>query len=202
MTIKIEGNHSQAHLFEELPVEASSFRPLTLGRSTGELAQTIQEKGWAFLKVTGKSMFPWIREEDIVFLRRAKIKDIARGDVVVFEKSGTLCVHRVLSVEGNAAAEGGIDVALITKGDATADSDDPVSADEFRGKVEFVYRRNREIRIARGWRKYLGKFLAFVSPATPWWKPATSLLNRESTRCVPQGVPRFEAHRPSEHSAD
>ncbi len=201
MTTKVEEDYTQAHLFEGLPVEASPSRLLASDRSTVELAQAIQEKGWAFLKVSGKSMFPWIREEDIVFLRRAKIKDIARGDVIVFEKSGTLCVHRVLSVDGN-AAEGGTDVALITKGDATADSDEPVAADEFRGKVEFVYRRNREIKIARGWRKYLGRFLAFVSPATPWWRPATSLLDREAARCKLLGVPRFEVHRPSEHSAD
>ncbi|MFZ0638878.1 MAG: signal peptidase I [Candidatus Acidiferrales bacterium] len=201
MTTKVEEGHTQARLFDELPVDARPSRPLTSDRSVVELAQAIQERGWAFLKVSGKSMFPWIREEDIVFLRRTRMKDVARGDVIVFEKSGTLCVHRVLSVQGD-LAEGGMDVALITKGDATADSDEPLAADEFRGKVEFVYRRNREIRIARGWRKYLGRFLAFVSPAASWWRPATSLLNREATRCEPLGVPRFEAHRPSEHSAD
>jgi signal peptidase I len=201
VTTKIEEDHTQARLFDELPVEANASRPLTSERSTVELAQAIQERGWAFLKVSGKSMFPWIREEDIVFLRRVKMKGIARGDVIVFEKSGTLCVHRVLSLDGDAAQEDA-DFALITKGDATADSDEPIGADEFRGKVEFVYRRNREIAIARGWRKYLGRFLAFVSPAVSWWRPAASLLHRDAARCEPLGVPRFAVHRSSEHSAD
>lgn len=201
MPTKIEESHAQAHLFEGLPIDARPSPALTSDQSTAELAQAIQRRGWAFLKVSGKSMFPWIREGDIVFLRHAKIKDIAPGDVIVFEKSGTLCVHRVLSVDGDAAQEGA-DFALITKGDATADSDEPVAAEEFRGKVEFVYRRNREIGIARGWRKYLGRFLAFVSPALPWWRPAASLLNRDAARCEPLGVPRFEVHRSSEHSAD
>ena len=145
-------------------------------------------------------MFPWICEKDVVFLRRVRVADVVPGDVVVFERNGALCMHRVLSADSG-AAEAGAHVALITKGDATADLDGPVSTDEFRGKVEFVYRRNREIGIDRGWRKLFGNFLAFVSPATRWWRPVASMLSR-STRCEPLGVQAIEVRRPSENSVD
>lgn len=201
MTTKIQENHSQAHLFEQLPVDNHQTRHLCSGRNAPQFAQEIQKKGWAFLKVSGWSMFPWIREGDVVFLRHTKINDISRGDVIVFEKNGILCIHRVLSISGN-ATESNIDAGLITKGDAALDLDEPVSPAELRGKVEFIYRGSKEIKIARGWRGRLGRFLAFASPTTRWWKPAASLLNRKTARRELLGVPRFEVHRTSEHSAD
>lgn len=199
MGTKTEAVQAQTHLFEKVSVAAQPHRQFS-GESTAEFTEAIQKKGWAFLKVSGKSMFPWIREDDIVFLRRVALQDIVRGDVVVFERNSVLCVHRVLSVKSEAhAAEN--DGALITKGDATADADAPIFPDEFRGKVEFIYRRKREIQIARGWRKYFGKFLAVVSPAVRCWRPLTT-MGREASRCEVRGVPHIEVHRSIENSAD
>jgi signal peptidase I len=201
VTIQLQEGHAQAQLFENRPATAVNESRSNPVRSAGQLAKAIQEKGWAFLKVSGKSMFPWIRERDVVFLRRARMDTIASGDVIVFEKNGLLCMHRVLTVNGN-PGEPNDNVALITKGDATADADAPVSSQEFRGKVEFIYRRHREIGIATGWRKLFGKFLAFISPATRWWKPAATFLNRDAVRCEVLVTPTIEAHRPSGQSAD
>jgi hypothetical protein len=196
---KTEAVQAQTHLFEKVSAASQPHRQFP-GESTAELTEAIQKKGWAFLKVSGKSMFPWIREKDILFLRRVAMHDIVRGDVVVFERNSTLCVHRVLSVNRDpAAAEN--DGALITKGDATADADAPILRDEFRGKVEFIYRRKREIQIGRGWRKYFGKFLAVVSPAVRWRRPIAA-MGRNAARCEPRGVPQIEVHRSIENSAD
>jgi hypothetical protein len=207
VTAKTEKNHLQTHLFERSPVDDTrspvndtQSRQRCADRNTVELAETIQKKGWAFLRVSGKSMFPWIRPDDLVFLRRVRPDDVARGDVIVFEKSGTLCVHRVLSLQSGAAGESA--VAFITKGDATTDADDAVSSAEFHGKVEFVYRRNREIRIATGWRKYFGKFLAFMSPATRWWKPASSVLMGDAARCELPSIANVETRHSAGNSSD
>ena len=146
-------------------------------------------------------MFPWIRPRDLLFLRRVALTEIERGEVVVFARNGVLCVHRVLlavaDTQGREVAP-----ALIAKGDAVADRDEPVTAAELLGKVEFVYRRNREINISTGWRRYLGKLLALVSPMTSLWRPAASRLNHMVVRCELFPVSRVEAHRSVEHSAD
>lgn len=200
MATKPEAVEAQAHLFETASRRDDQPEGLSGERSRARLAGTTGIRGWAFLKVSGKSMFPWIRPDDIVFLRHVAMGEIVPGDVVVFERSGTLCVHRVLSWNPAASApvSGG---ALLTKGDATADADAPVFADEFRGKVEFVYRRNREIQIARGWRKYFGKFLAMISPAVPRWRPIAA-MGRDAARCEPRRVSQVQARRSLESSAD
>lgn len=200
--VLIEANamHSQAHLPGTDPVSDSGFDHPCSSR-TADVTETMRKRGWVFLKVSGKSMFPWIRESDIVFLRHMGICEVGRGDVIVFEKNGMLCVHRVLAIRGD-VRQGANDISLITKGDATADADSLVSSDEVLGKVEFVYRRNREIRIASGWRKAFGRFLAFLSPTVAWYRPflshpSSALLRRES-----HPLSRIDVRRSSENSVD
>lgn len=138
--------------------------------AAAEVAAILSAKSRAFLKVSGKSMLPWIRPRDVVFVRRSEISAISRGDVVVFERDGRLCIHRVIStrVSGNDARS---TVALITKGDSVAAADEPVFAEHLRGKVEFLYRRGREIRLDSACRKMFGKLLAKISPASRFWLP-------------------------------
>jgi len=153
----------------------------------------LQSKGRAFLKVAGKSMFPWFRPRDIVFFRRADFKFLSRGDVVVFERDGRLCMHRVLSLRISGDRESGSSSA-ITKGDAVADADEPISAREFRGKVEFLYRKGREIRLELLGRRLFGKFLATISPATRFWlSPFCRIKNHfddvTASNCNPENQP-------------
>lgn len=177
---KTDVMHTQAQVFKSLSArDMASSGPHS--SCAAEVTVALRKRGWAFLKVSGKSMFPWIREGDIVFLRYTGMREICRGDVVVFEKNGTLCVHRVLAIRGKGSqVENGI--SLITKGDATVDADSPVSRGEFLGKVEFVYRRNKEVRIASGWRKTFGRFLAFLSPTVAWYRPLPSKPTGSSAR--------------------
>lgn len=199
MGTKTDVMPTQAQLFES-PSVKESVSYGSCSSCAAEVTHTVQEKGWAFLRVSGKSMLPWIREGDIVFLRRTRIFEIARGDVVVFQRNGTMCVHRVLAVRRDVSQDAS-NVSLITKGDATADADAPVSSDDFRGKVEFVYRRNREINIASGWRRHVGKVLALLSPGTSWYRLFSSKGSSASVRGERPLSP-MDAQRSSENSAD
>lgn len=134
------------------------------------VSKLLRSKGRAFLNVSGKSMFPWFRPGDVVFVRRADFSRLSSGDVVVFERDGRLCMHRVLSFRISAGREPG-PLSVVTKGDAVAEADEPMYTQDFRGKVEFLYRNGREIRLGSAWRKLFGKCLAVVSPASRFWMP-------------------------------
>lgn len=200
MGTKTDITPTRAQLFENPSLKDGVSRGPRSNRAA-EVSQTIQKRGWAFLRVSGKSMFPWIREGDVVFLRRAQMLEAVRGDVVLFEKNGVLCVHRVLAVRGTAEQDGH-HISLITKGDATEDADSPVSVRNLLGKVEFIYRRDKEIPLANGWRKHFGKALAILSPAAGWFK---GLLLGSSVDSLQRGsCPQLyiDAQRSSENSAD
>lgn len=134
------------------------------------VARALNLKGRAFLEVSGKSMLPWFRPGDIVFLRKTDLNQISRGNVVVLQKKGRLCMHRVVrlinSDNGDASS-----ARFITKGDSHVFADTPIGAEELCGQVEFLYRNGNEIRLASGWRKLLGKFLAAISPVSRFWLP-------------------------------
>ena len=191
----------QAYMFSGATSDSASSECLSSTPEIQAVVVLLQRRGWAFLNVVGKSMFPWIRPRDLLFLRRAALAEIERGEVIVFARNGVLCVHRVLLAVADTQGRE-VTPALIAKGDAVADRDEPVTAAELLGKVEFVYRRNREIRISTGWRRYFGKLLAFVSPLTPYGRPVITKLNRMITGSEVLPMLRVEADRPPEHSAD
>jgi len=142
------------------------------------VANAIDSKGRAFLRVSGKSMLPWFRPGDIVFLRRAELRDLSRGDVVVFERDGRLYMQRVIALcdSPNSATNSPV---CITKGDSVAEADEPICAQEFRGQIEFLYRNGREIKLDSGWKKLLGKCLATISPASRFWLPGFCRLKNQ-----------------------
>ncbi|MFZ0211095.1 MAG: signal peptidase I [Candidatus Acidiferrales bacterium] len=156
-----------------------------------EVAGILSAKGWAFLKVSGKSMLPWIRPGDVVFLRKAKIEEIERGDVVVFESNGSLCVHRMIA-PCCSGAEQEKRFGLVTKGDCVAEADEPIFAEEFRGKVAFIYRNGKERALDAGWRKMLGKVIALLSPRNGWWLPLLRALGNARSRLGDASIPESQ----------
>jgi hypothetical protein len=111
-------------------------------------------------------MFPWLRSGDFVFVRRSPFETASRGQVILYERNQRLFVHRVL---GRLASKsnGLSGSVLITKGDALDREDTPVSEVEFLGRVIRIHRGQRHIDLEFLGRILLGRFLAFVSPASP-----------------------------------
>jgi len=163
------------------------------------VAGALNSKGRAFLRISGKSMLPWFRPGDIVFVRKTETSHISRGNVVLFKNNGHLSMHRVIqrisSCDGDANR-----AQFITKGDWCVLADAPIGAEQLCGKVEFLYRNGNEIRLASGWRKLFGKFLAVISPASRFWLPHSCRLKSRlddvtASGCEPQG-PRSRENWP------
>jgi hypothetical protein len=112
------------------------FDPLDLSKN--ELAaETIRRFGSLRLRVTGSSMLPTVRPEDVLLARHCRIDEAGPGDIVLYLRHRRLFAHRVTS---RAAAQ------LITQGDGLAKADVPVTAHELLGKVTRVMRRGKTIR--------------------------------------------------------
>jgi signal peptidase len=108
--------------------------------SRNELAvQVVRSFGELHLRVTGSSMLPAIRPEDVLVVRRCGIEAVEVGDVVLAVRQRRLFAHRVIAHSG---------AWLVTQGDGIADPDPPVSASEFLGKVTNVLRGGKSVRTA------------------------------------------------------
>jgi len=106
--------------------------------SKNELAaQALRCFGELRLRVTGSSMLPAVRPEDVLLIRHCRIDEAGPGDIVLYIRQRRLFAHRVISRSGP---------RLVTQGDGIGEPDLPLTANELLGKVIRVMRRGRTIR--------------------------------------------------------
>jgi signal peptidase I len=144
------------------PVEGKAPFVLPAPDAALPVTEKMRSQGTAYLRVSGGSMVPWIRPGDFVFIRRYEFPRISAGDVIVFQRSGLVVVHRAIrhivgSRYGNTAD------LLITKGDASDGEDAPVSAAEYLGRATRIHRGRRHIDLESFTQKSLGRILARTS---------------------------------------
>ena len=104
------------------------------------------------IQVYGLSMFPFFLPGDSVRVKKVPIKELAKGDVVVFNGVFKLVAHRLIRIDCSEK--------LICKGDGLIYKDRPVSIDKYCGKV-IVHFRNGRI-LSSSW--FSQKLLAYISP--------------------------------------
>ena len=115
----------------------ASSHPCDLSRN--ELAaEALHSFGELRLRVTGSSMLPAVRPDDVLLIGRCGIQEVNPGDIVLFIRGRRLFAHRVKSRSG---------LALVTQGDSVAEPDHPVTADELLGRAAArILRRGKIIR--------------------------------------------------------
>lgn len=111
------------------------FDPRDLSKN--ELAaEAIRSFGELRLRVTGSSMLPAVRPNDVLLIRHCRSEATGPGDIVLYIRQRRLFAHRVISRSGS---------RLVTQGDGIAEPDVPVTANELLGKVIRVMRRGNTI---------------------------------------------------------
>lgn len=98
-------------------------------------ADAVRVFGKLRLKVIGSSMLPSVWPGDILSVRRAEISQVFIGDIVLFERDGRLCAHRV--VDKIVATD---QTYLVTQGQQVCSTDPPVSSRELLGLATSIER--------------------------------------------------------------
>ena len=82
-------------------------------------------------------MAPFLRDTDVVTVAPARVRDVRRGDLVLFrDANAALTLHRVIRRQHGARGE----TVLRTKGDALRGLDEPVPNTALLGKVVRIER--------------------------------------------------------------
>ena len=79
--------------------------------------------------ITSGSMWPVLKENDLVLMQGATGSDVAVGDIIVFRNPKGFTIHRLIE-----KADG----KLITKGDANSVEDSPIGGEDVIGKVVVI----------------------------------------------------------------
>jgi signal peptidase I len=104
------------------------------------LQEAVRSFGRARFRVLGTSMAPSIVPGDLVSVERARLSDIACGEIVLFSRYDRFFVHRVVR-SGETKAQ-----SLVTRGDRLDHDDPPISDCEFLGRVTSIQRGRRAFR--------------------------------------------------------
>jgi len=133
---------------ESIEVDSSQFYPL--GKALAQAGARLR------LRVRGGSMYPSIRDGDVVEIAPVPMHEIGVGDVIFYRAGRRLFVHRVIEY-----CPEGPGLHLVTRGDALCVPDRPVQEEaDMIGRVEAVYRGQRAIRLDRGLVRYGGGLIA------------------------------------------
>lgn len=83
--------------------------------------------GYGAAVVLSGSMEPEFSKGDLIIA--SQCETYKENDIVVFQSKGSLIVHRIIEIDGD---------AVTTKGDANNTADEPISPSAIKGKVIFV----------------------------------------------------------------
>jgi len=115
-------NYREITLFEEILKNGSSIR----------------------VKVTGRSMAPFLCSGQIVTIKKVALDALRKGDLIFFKNShGTPLLHRIIQKRNSSNNK----IIFRTKGDALIAYDEPVQYQSVLGKVSGIEKTNPGKRI-------------------------------------------------------
>jgi signal peptidase I len=122
------------------------------------VAGALQSHSRVVLRVYGASMLPWVRPGDVVVIHSASPDTVRCGDVVLFRRSDSLYVHRIVEKRGLRRG-----ARFLAKGDANPHADGIIGQEEILGRVVNLYRGNRLIDLDSPGQLMLGLLIAQFS---------------------------------------
>jgi signal peptidase I len=131
------------------------------------IAESLATRGRVPLCVHGASMMPWVRPGDIAMICKADAETLRCGHVVLFRRSNSLFVHRIVEKKGPQDA-----AQIFVKGDAHPTSDGLMEQGELLGRVVWLYRNGRRIDLEARGQRVLGLFISRLSLYGWSWHPA------------------------------
>ena len=103
------------------------------------IKRSIEERGFVVLHPKGRSMRPFIKENDTVVVKRCE-KIPSTGDCVVFERAdGRIVLHRVVKVS---------DRGVLTRGDFERFYDAPILFSQILGVVTEIRSNNKTVSVS------------------------------------------------------
>jgi signal peptidase I len=146
-------------------------RDLSLaGPALVHLLRAVLGKGASVrLQVSGFSMSPFIKNEDVVTLSPLKNASPSVGDVIAFvlREEDKLRVHRVVGKKGD---------LYVTKGDNSSEADESVPRQNILAFVTRVERNGKEVFLGLGPERFLIAFLVGRGLLLPLLLPIVRLI--------------------------
>ncbi len=125
------------------------------------------------LRLSGYSMFPFLREGDIGSIKKCEIAKLKIGDVIVFKHNTKMIGHRLIKKE--ILNEKYI---LTTKGDTSIKPDHSFSDDLYVGKLVCINRKGKQVNL----QTMLNYWYGYLIAQTSFFNTPFFILNKKVHR--------------------
>jgi len=115
---------------------------------------------------SGRSMYPSIREGELITVEPVVPSDVQLGDIVLYRSERGLIAHRVVEIASRDAR------IFQVQGDASLSCDEPVEAHRILGRVVGVQRSGRSVALATKGAKMWHRARRLASGLKGWIYPA------------------------------
>lgn len=88
-------------------------------------------------------MYPTIRDGEMLTVEPVNVREVKRGDILLYKTKHRVIAHRLVGIEGEEDAAR----VLILRGDSLATCDAPVRAEQVLGRVIAVERKGRRVKL-------------------------------------------------------
>ena len=117
------------------------------------------------VRVTGKSMTPFLKGQEVLSIRKVPGLSLRKGDLIFFKnRDGRPVIHRIVRKRRN----GNAGIIFQTKGDALAAPDEPVREEHILGKVCTVENGPDRVDLETGIRRAVNYLVAAASLSKVW----------------------------------
>jgi signal peptidase I len=146
------------------------------------LANEMHLKGGALcFKARGSSMYPFIRDGDILAIQPVKVNDLRTGDILSFKSTAQKVVaHRLVQKHFRKG-----DIFLRTRGDAAMEPDDLITENQIIGRVSKIKRGHKVILINHKFRRLMSVTWTKCAPLGPLLLKFVVSIRRICARIIP-----------------
>lgn len=153
-----------------------------------ELSNEILNRGsYLRFRARGESMHPFIRDGDILKVKPVEVSEIKLGDVVFYRTERRIVAHRVIKKTFNNGK-----AFLVTKGDSSPSSDNPVYPEDLLGKVVTVKRNGLSLRLDGRLSRLINLLWVKISPFSRHIYPPARELRRNIRRILGRPLPYIQ----------
>lgn len=115
-------------------------------------------------RAAGSSMYPLIRDGDVLVVERTDPEKIRYGDIIFFiDAAGRTVVHRAIKIRAHDSG-----TTLTTRGDSTLADDAPIDGRDVIGRVAWIEKGNGRLNVGNGMGRILSALYTVFIPFSKW----------------------------------
>jgi len=123
----------------------------------------IESTNTLLLETSGFSMWPFIKKNERLIIRKVPIDNLKRGDVILYKAKDLLACHRLVNKKQSKG-----EYELYVRGDNSQFSLEAVNNQMYVGKVISIVKNDKEVDITSSMQCLINRIIVVISPFLSW----------------------------------